>query len=42
MQGLKGFELQQWLEALSHLLLELGPRAGWRSLAMQADPGEFT
>ena len=40
--GLKAYELQQWLEALSRLLLELGPRADWQSLAMQAGPGEFT
>lgn len=29
--GLRGVELQRWLESLSHLMLELGPRAEWRA-----------
>ena len=37
--GLKGYELQQWLEALSRLLLEVGPHASWRALSMQMDQG---
>ena len=40
-QGLKGYELQKWLEALSRELLEIGPGADWRSLAMQANEGEL-
>jgi len=28
----RGYALQQWLESLSHLMLELGPRAEWRAV----------
>ncbi|MEE4162347.1 MAG: hypothetical protein V2I25_07530 [Woeseiaceae bacterium] len=30
--GVRGYALQQWLESLSHLMLELGPRAEWRAV----------
>lgn len=30
--GVRGHALQQWLESLSHLMLELGPRAEWRAV----------
>ena len=40
--GLAGIELQQWLERLSRLMLELGPRAAWRAIEVGPNPGGRT
>ncbi len=40
--GLAGLELQQWLEELSRLMLELGPRAAWRAIEAGTNAGGRT